>query len=380
MSFVAALADLELSLLAAAIPFAFHFLARDNSIISGQGKIRSASADSAVPPRSARTDDRLGHIIRVLSSNATIVISGTKLAQEIGTTRSEIWRLVQQLRSLGLNITGHPATGYQLVRVPDLPVPEVLASPLSATMFAGKVHHYFRIPSTNSEAMQAASVGAPEGSVFLAEEQTAGRGRGGHSWTSPPSSGIYCSVVLRPTLAPADAIVLSMMAGLAAAFAVEQVTAVRPDLRWPNDLLVDEKKFCGVLTEMNAEITRVRYAAIGVGINVNQSEFPADLQPIATSLRIATGRACSRVQLTAALLQSLDREYGSLTSRNIAEARADIFRRFEQKSSYARGKRVQVEEDGGYQGVTAGLDERGFLLVETDKGLRTVLSGGVRPV
>jgi BirA family biotin operon repressor/biotin-[acetyl-CoA-carboxylase] ligase len=363
----------------ALIPFAFHFLPRDNSNISAQGTTRSSSADSAAPTRSARTDDRLGHIIRVLSSNATIVISGTKLAQEIGTTRSEIWRLVQQLRSLGLDIAGHPATGYQLVKVPDLPVPDVLASPLSATIFAGKVHHYFRIPSTNSEAMQAASAGAPEGSVFLGEEQTAGRGRGGHSWTSPPSSGIYCSVVLRPTVAPADAIVLSMMAGLATAFAVEQVTGVKPDLRWPNDLLIGEKKFCGILTEMNAEITRVRYAVIGVGINVNQSEFPGDLQRIATSLRIAAGRPWSRVQLTAALLQSLDREYCSLTSRNIADTRADIFRRFEQQSSYARGKRVQVEEDGGYEGITAGLDERGFLLVETATGLRTVLSGGVRP-
>ncbi|MGZ4816763.1 MAG: biotin--[acetyl-CoA-carboxylase] ligase [Terriglobales bacterium] len=355
------------------------FVVTDNSNISAADTKRNAVPEGSAPARSQRTDDRLSRIIRVLSSNAMIVVSGTKLAQEIGTRRSEVWRLIQQLRSLGLDIAGHPATGYQLVRIPDLPLPDVLASPLGATIFSGKVHHYFRVPSTNSEAMQAAAAGAPEGTVFVAEEQTAGRGRGGHSWSSPPSSGIYCSAVLRPALAPADAIVLSMMAGLATAMAVEQVAKVKPDLRWPNDLLITEKKFCGILTEMNAEITRVRYAVVGVGINVNQSEFPRDLEPIATSLRIATGRACSRVELTAALLQSLDREYFALTSRNIAEARADIFRRFEQRSSYARGKRVQVEEDGGYEGVTAGLDERGFLLVETAKGVRTVLSGGVRP-
>ncbi len=340
----------------------------------------AAVAEAAAPARSQRTDDRLSRIIRVLSANATIVISGTKLAQEIDSSRSEVWRLIQQLRTLGLDIAGHPATGYQLVKIPDLPLPDVLASPLSATIFASKIHHYFRVPSTNSEAMQAAAAGAPEGTVFLAEEQTAGRGRGGHSWSSPPSSGIYCSVVLRPTLAPADAIVLSMMAGLATAFAVEQVANVKPDLRWPNDLLIGDKKFCGILTEMNAEITRVRYAVIGVGINVNQPELPPDLEPIATSLRIVTGRSCSRVELTAALLQSLDREYFALVSRNIVEARSDIFRRFERMSSYAQGKRVQVEEDGGYEGTTAGLDERGFLLVHTDTGMRTVLSGGVRPV
>jgi len=337
---------------------------------------RATTGESAV--RSARTDQRLSQVIHVLSANATVLVSGTKLAQEIGTTRSEVWRLIQQLRTLGLDIAGHPASGYQLVKVPDLPLPDVLASPLSATMFDGKIHHYFRIPSTNTEAMQAAAAGAPEGSVFLAEEQTAGRGRGGHSWTSPASTGIYCSVVLRPSLSPADAIVLSMTAGLAAASAVQQCTGIAPDLRWPNDLLIGEKKFCGILTEMNAEITRVRYAVVGIGINVNQESFPLDLDAIATSLRIVTGHAHSRVQLTAALLQSLDREYVALTSHPIGAARSDIFRRFEQQSSYARGKPVQVEEDGGYQGTTAGLDDRGFLLVETTSGTRTVLSGGVR--
>ena len=347
--------------------------------ISAKPTTRSAAPDPA-PVRPGRTDDRLGHIIRVLSSNATIVISGTKLAQEIHTTRSEIWRLIQQLRTLDVDIAGHPATGYQLLKVPDLPLADVLSSPLSATMFAGKVHHYFRIGSSNTEAMQAAAAGAPEGSAFIAEEQTAGRGRGGHSWSSPPSNGIYCSVVLRPSLAPADAIILSMMAGLATAFAVEQVTGLKPDLRWPNDLLIGDKKFCGILTEMNAEVTRVRYAVVGIGINVNQSEFPPDLQPLATSLKLAGTRSCSRVQLTAALLQSLDREYTALNSRAITETRRDIFRRFEQQSSYARGKPVHVEEDGGYDGTTAGLDERGFLLVETDRGVRTVLSGGVRPL
>ena len=362
------------------IPFAFRLVAAHNLGISAKPTIRGAPPEVAPLTRSTRTDDRLGHIIRVLGSNATIVISGTKLAQEIGITRSEVWRLVQQLRSLGVEIAGHPATGYQLLKVPDLPLPDVIASPLSSTMFAGKIHHYFRVSSTNTEAMQAAAGGAPEGSVFLAEEQTAGRGRGGHSWTSPPSTGIYCSTVLRPPLAPADAIILSMLAGLAAAFAVEQVTGVKADLRWPNDLLAGEKKFCGILTEMNAEVTRVRYAVVGIGINVNQEEFPPELREIATSLRLVSGRACSRVQLAAALLQSLDREYFALTSRDTREARRDIFRRFEQRSSYARGKHVHVEEDGGYDGTTAGLDDRGFLLVETKNGTRTVLSGGVRPL
>jgi BirA family biotin operon repressor/biotin-[acetyl-CoA-carboxylase] ligase len=123
----------------------------------------------------------------------------------------------------------------------------------------------------------------------------------------------------------------------------------------------------------------VRYAVVGIGINVNQWEFPPELDAIATSLRIATGREWSRVELIASLLQSLDREYRALNSGDLGAARADIFRRFEEVSSYARGKNVTVDEDGGYEGVTAGLDERGFLRVQTSTGTKTVLSGSVRP-
>jgi BirA family transcriptional regulator, biotin operon repressor / biotin---[acetyl-CoA-carboxylase] ligase len=361
----------------------FVFAQADNHCISRQSTSRNAAETAATSAHSewrttVRTDARLGQVIRVLSEHPTVVISGTKLAQEIGTTRSEVWRLIEQLRTLGVDIAGHAATGYQLLKVPDLPLPEVIEPLVKRTIFAEKIHHYFRIGSTNSEAMQAAAGGAEEGSVFLAEEQTAGRGRGGHSWTSPPSTGIYCSVLLRPRVAPADALLLSLMAGLAVAAAVEEVTGAKPDLRWPNDLMIDGKKFCGILTEMNAEVTRVRYAVIGMGINVNQWEFPPELESFATSLRITTGHEWSRVELLASLLQSLDREYRALHS-DLSSARADMFRRFETASSYARGKHVTVDEDGGYQGVTAGLDERGFLLVQTSGGMKTVLSGSVRP-
>ncbi len=319
------------------------------------------------------------HIVRVLSDNPTLVISGTKLAEEIGSNRSEVWRLVEQLRSYGVQIAGHAAIGYQLMKVPDLLLPEILDPLLAGTVFAKRVHHFFRVGSTNSEAMQAAAAGAAEGSVFVAEEQAAGRGRGGHSWTSPPSTGIYCSSIVRPSVSPGDALLLSLMAGLSVADAVQRVTNLTPDLRWPNDLMIGDKKFCGILTEMNAEVTRVRFAVVGIGINVNQCDFPPELAQIATSLRTETGREWSRVELLASLLQSLDREYRALNSGDFASVRADVFRRFEQASSYARGKHVTVEEDGGYEGITAGLDQRGFLLVDTGSSIRTVLSGSVRP-
>jgi BirA family biotin operon repressor/biotin-[acetyl-CoA-carboxylase] ligase len=325
-----------------------------------------------------QTDARLGRIVRLLIAHATVVVSGTKIAAEIGTNRSEVWRLVQQLRDLGVDIAGHPSTGYSLKSMPDLLLPDMLVPQLHGTIFGKHIHHHYRTGSTNTVAMEAASAGAPEGSVFLAEQQTAGRGRGANQWHSARSSGIYCSALLRPPLPPSDVLVLSLAAGLAVHSAVQEIDSrVVPDLKWPNDVLIDGKKFCGILTEMNAEVTRVRYVVIGIGINVNQSGFPADLQTVATSLRLATGTEWSRVELCAALLKSLDREYRSLLEN--AGAPDSILRRFQERSSSVRGKQVEVEENGGFEGVTEGLDSRGFLQVRTSQGMRTVLSGTVKP-
>lgn len=308
--------------------------------------------------------------------HATVVVSGTKIAQEIASSRSEVWRLVQQLRGLGVDVAGHPATGYQLRSVPDLLLPEILRPMVRGTIFDSHLHHFYKIGSTNTSAMSAASDGAPEGTVFLAEEQTAGRGRGANAWQSPRSTGIYCSVILRPMLPPAEVLVLSLAAGLAVQAAIQQVDSrVKADLKWPNDLLIDRKKICGILTEMNAEATRVRYIVVGVGINVNQSSFPKDLP--ATSLRLVTGSEWSRVELAGALLKSLDREYRRLIED--PGSHPEILRRFSENSSWVFGRKVRIEENSSaFEGVTEGLDERGFLCVRTGHGLQTVLSGTVR--
>ena len=169
---------------------------------------------------------------------------------------------------------------------------------------------------------------------------------------------------------------LSLAAGLAVYSAVRETdSGAAPDLKWPNDVLTGGKKFCGILTEMNAEATRVRHVVVGIGINVNQQTFPAELQSTATSLYLATGKHWSRLELCAALLKSLDREYRAVLAG--PESRAAILRRFEQCSSSVRGREVRIEENGGFDGVTDGLDASGFLLVRTGQGVRTVLSGTV---
>jgi BirA family biotin operon repressor/biotin-[acetyl-CoA-carboxylase] ligase len=325
------------------------------------------------------TDVRLGRIVRLLMEHATVVVSGTKIAQEISSTRSEVWRLIQQLRGLGVDVAGHPATGYQLMSNPDLLLPEILAPLIRGTIFDAHIHHFYKIGSTNTAAMAAAADGIAEGSVFLAEEQTAGRGRGSNTWDSARSAGIYCSVVLRPPLPPSDVLVISLASGLAVHAAITRVNeTVSVDLKWPNDVLIAGKKVCGILTEMHAEVTRVRHVVVGIGINVNHTSFPKELESEAISLRMATGSECSRVDLTAALLKSLDREY-RLLMEDADEARSSILHRFAERSSWAQGKQIFVEENGfRIEGTTAGLDERGFLQVRTTQGLQKILSGTVR--
>ena len=341
---------------------------------SGIAKIAPNRKEQAA----AQTDSRLGRILRLLMDHATVVVSGTKIAEEIGTTRSEVWRLIQQLRALGVDIPGHPATGYQLRAMPDLLLPDFLKPALQGTLFGSRIDHYFKIGSTNTAAMAAAAAGAPEGTVLLAEEQIAGRGRGDHTWHSVRSAGIYCSVILCPALPPSDVLVLSLAAGLAVYSAVEQTgTSAKLDLKWPNDLLINGQKFCGILTEMTAEATHVRHVVVGIGLNVNHRSFPTELQGIATSLRLVTGTEWSRVELTTALLKSLDREYRGLLEGGAG--RESILRRFSERSSYVRGKEIRVEDNPDLNGITAGLDGQGFLQVQTSEGLRTVLSGTVWP-
>ncbi len=261
----------------------------------------------------------------------------------------------------------------------DLPA---LDRALAATPFAGKLHHFAEIDSTNTCAMRQGAAGAPHGSVYLADAQTAGRGRGAHTWASPPGTGLYLSVLLRPALAPGDALWVSLAAGMATLTAIRAATGLVADLRWPNDVLFGSRKCAGILTEMHAEATRVRYLVVGIGINVHQPEFPPELAGAATSLTMQ-GAQTTRDALLIELLTALDEEVAGLTGSRPAEAQLRLRERLEAASSWISGKQVTVDEgqagDGSsFSGVTSGLEARGFLLVRTSTGMRTVLSGGVR--
>jgi BirA family biotin operon repressor/biotin-[acetyl-CoA-carboxylase] ligase len=248
---------------------------------------------------------------------------------------------------------------------------------LSGTVFAEHIHCFDEIDSTNSAAMLAAQSGAPEGRVFIAERQTEGRGRGGNLWHSEPGA-IMFSAILRPQVSPNDVLILSLATGLAVYAAIEESCSIVADLRWPNDIMLGDKKLGGILCELNIDAGKVRHAVVGVGLNVNQQGFPAGIREVATSLFQETGKSWPRAELLAATLRALQTEYRAIQD-SPADAMRDCIARFERRSSYARGRRVRVAEADGYEGITEGLDARGFLRVKTASGPRTVVSGGVRP-
>jgi BirA family biotin operon repressor/biotin-[acetyl-CoA-carboxylase] ligase len=329
-------------------------------------------------PRIAATDRRIDKLLALLSEHPMVVLSGAKIARQIGVSRSAVWHWVEKLRALGVRIKGHPKTGYQLERVSDVLVPQLLRQRLEGTPFARRIHHFFRIDSTNNAALQLAAAGEPHGALVIAEEQTAGRGRLGRSWYSEKGSGIYLSLILRPQLAVQQAPLLTLAAGLAARDAVVEAARLAVDIRWPNDLLVNGKKFCGILTEMQAEGDRVKYVVAGIGVNVNHTKLPPELEGIATSLHLAGGRPCSRLELVAGLLRAFDGYYRAL----LKEGAAPLIARFGVVSSYANGKRVHVTDPREeFTGTTAGLDAMGCLLVRRDDGdVVPVLAGDIREV
>jgi BirA family transcriptional regulator, biotin operon repressor / biotin---[acetyl-CoA-carboxylase] ligase len=330
----------------------------------------------AKPALPGTTDRRITALVTLLAENATIVISGARIAREIGVSRSTVWRWVERLRELGVRAKGHPRTGYYLENVPDLLAPDMLKQRLKGSLFGKHIFHFLRTDSTNRVAMELGSAEEPEGTVVLAEEQTAGRGRAGRSWHSERGMGIYVTLLLRPKISPVQAPLLTMMAGLSARAAIQAQAALTVDLKWPNDLLLDGKKLGGILTEMYAEPSQVRFVIVGIGINVNQEKFPSELVSLATSLRVQTGRAQSRMELLVRLLREFENDY----NRFLREGAASVTQRFETVSSYARGKRVNVSNGSeNYSGVTAGLSPEGLLRVEREGGsIVTVIAGDVR--
>jgi BirA family biotin operon repressor/biotin-[acetyl-CoA-carboxylase] ligase len=291
-------------------------------------------------------------------------LSGETLGKKLGVSRAAIWKCVHELRRQGYVIDSSPRKGYSLVSCPDLLLPEEISRGLAAQTFGKRIIYRDECASTQDMAAELARGGEPEGLVVIAETQTRGRGRKGRSWISTPGAGICLSVILRPGLKPSQIVQIPLVAGVAAARAIRAVTGLKPDIKWPNDILVGGKKVAGILTEMSCEIDRINHVILGIGINVNtlESDLPEPVRVVATSLQSECGRKISRVALVQRFLTELEAIY----RRYLAGGFESI--RQEWKSlSKTIGSQVEITDGGEHlTGEALDIDADGFLLLKTD--------------
>lgn len=311
-----------------------------------------------------------------LVGNMTVDVSGERLARELGISHSRLLRSVNKLRAIGVDIQGEPFSGFRLQRLPDVLLPGLITPRLHAGKIGRAIHHLYEADSTNGYALDLRMSGdAGHGAVVIAEGQRAGRGRRGRTWLSEPCAGLYMSLVLEPDISCALAPLLTLGAAVAAHDAVERVTGLAVDVKWPNDLLVGQKKVCGVLSELQAELDHVSSMVIGIGINVNQERFPPELEGRASSLRIQAGVPQSRVELFLAFLAGFERLYESFLS----EGPEAIIVRWTEASSFAFGRTIEIDDlVRRVRGVTEGLNPLGALRIRQQDGtVQEVYSGDV---
>jgi BirA family biotin operon repressor/biotin-[acetyl-CoA-carboxylase] ligase len=304
-------------------------------------------------------------VLSFLAEACDEFVSGEAISGKLGLSRAAVWKHVESLRDHGYRIDAVPTRGYRLAAVPDRLTPLELRPLLNTHDLGRELHCYEEIGSTSDRAKELAAEGAEHGEVVIAEAQTAGRGRRGRSWISPPRKNLYFSAVLRPELSPERAPELTLVASVAICDALRQA-GVEAGIKWPNDLIASEKKIAGILTELAADPDRVQWVVIGVGVNVNarEDDFPPELRGEVTSVAIERGGPAPRALFAAACLTALE----DWLDRH-AENGFDEVRRAWRERSVTLGRRVVVRtDDREIEGKAEDLDDRGALLVRGDDG------------
>src|SRR5215467_14168355 len=322
-------------------------------------------------------DRKLDELLYALMQNMMITVSGEKFARDLGVSHSTLVRWIDKLRHAGIEIRGELFTGYRLSRLPDALLPQLIRPRLHTRMIGRNLYHFYDVDSTNLFAARLLAHGrkAPEGTVILAESQTAGRGRLGRIWHSERGSGIYFSMVLFPKAPPSLAPLFTLATAVALHNAVERYTGLEIDIKWPNDLLIGQKKFCGILSEIQAEVDLVKNMIIGVGLNANHEQLPEDFAGRATSLRMASGRIQSRIEILLEFFEDFETIYMDF-ERKGPRSIVDQWTRF---SSFANGRKIEIH-DGVRKitGITRGLNPLGALKIEQKGGqIEEVYSGDV---
>jgi len=313
-------------------------------------------------------------LLMVLLNGKDSFISGEEISAKFQVTRSAIWKQINNLRDLGYEIESSTKMGYRLKKSPNLLLPEEIWSRINCSLMGTRIYYYSIVDSTNTEAKKLALSGAPSGSLVVAEGQTLGKGRMGREWSSPVGAGISASLILRPDITPPEAPRITLLTAVAVAEAIREKVHIEAMIKWPNDILIQGKKVCGILTEMSAEPDTVNYIIVGIGINVNNEEFPEKLKPIATSIKIAGGRVVSRAELLAAILERMEYYYQS----GFGSGFGKLLERWRELCCNL-GKPVKIiGRKESFNGTALGVDSDGALIVRKDNGeIVKVFSGDV---
>ena len=315
-------------------------------------------------------------IVEILKSAGDNFTSGESIAGDLGVSRTAVWKHIQKLRESGYEILSHARRGYKLKDAPDLLLPGEVQIGLDTQIIGKEMHYEPSVDSTNQIAKALAYHGAPEGTIVVAEEQHSGKGRLERNFFSPRGKGIWFSVILRPKFLPHDAPKCTLMAAVAVAEAMKRFN-LKAEIKWPNDIMFRNRKLVGILTEITAELAKITYMVIGIGINVNISreEFPEELQPIAASLSEMSGEEISRVQFFRAVLEEFDKLYLTVSASGFAEV-LKLWRDY--NVTLGRNVRVISLSDGeDFTGKAVDLNADGALVVETESGRRAVYAGDV---
>ncbi len=316
-------------------------------------------------------------ILKVLVDNRDEFLSGEAISSYLGITRSAVWKHIKSLQQDGFEIESRPGLGYRLLALPE-ELDLISLNEIMKTQIMGKsIELHQVIDSTNNRARELALEGADEGTLIIAETQLEGRGRLSRSWISPRGKGIWMSLILKPDLSPDQAPHITAIAAVAIRKALNRATGLDIGIKWPNDIIIDGKKVCGILTEMHADIDRIYYVVVGIGINVNmtQEDLPVELSSTATSLRIALGRNLDRRQLIALIMEEIEEIYYTYLENRDFKQILDLCRQY----SVTLNRPVKViGRDTSFEGFAVDFDEDGSLLVKKDDGnIIKVMSGDV---
>lgn len=301
-------------------------------------------------------------------------VSGQELCERFGVSRTAVWKAINQLKKDGYEIEAVQNRGYRIVGAPDILSENELSSIRKTDWIGKKIYYYDETDSTNVRASRLAEEGAEHGTLVVADQQDAGKGRRGRGWSSLPGTGIFMTLILKPELNPSNASMLTLVAAMAVAKGITRCTGMEAKIKWPNDIVINGKKVVGILTEMSAQMDYVNHIVVGVGINVNNESFPEEIAQNATSLLLQSGKRVNR----AALIEAVWEEFEHYYDRFMAYQDLRDLRKEYDASLANKGQKVRVlDPKEPFEGVAQGITDRGELIVDTWEARKLVSSGEV---